>query len=348
MKIDRHSHHTGEAPVKLGISGPAQPATRVICRRMVWCMAFLFWGIAHPDPPPAPAADTSAATPQPAAPPAVSQPRATGLLRQVIWQLAHGPAFIAKVRETVWATGRKVVGVGTYEQSGEGSGRFNLQITMHDGDGRHHFQQISDGKLAWTRSEVSGHVALRRVDVGRLDEWVRPSNTPGEVAPRLRIGAWTEMLDLVDRDYIVRVDSATLQDNPVWVITGSLREQVRARILKESGRSTWPTLCPTKVRIAIAASPDAATGSGELLPTRIEFWSDPILADPQAESSAVPEGRLITLIEIYSIRAITAPPIERFRFDNQDAEVNFVNETEGYIERFGVELTASQRRALQR
>ena len=348
MKIDRHSHTTVASPVKLATSTPAHSARRVISRRLTWCWAFLFSAIAYADAPSPPAANTPAVAPQAAGSPPVSQPRATGLLRQVIWQLAHGPAFIAKVRETVWATGRKVVGVGTYEQSGGGSGRFNLQITMHDGDGRHHFQQISDGKLAWTRSEVSGHVALRRVDVGRLAEWVRPSVSPSGVPPRLRIGGWTEMLDTVDRDYLIRVDSATLQNQPVWVITGSLREQVRAQILEESGRATWPALCPTKVRIAIAAGPDPATGSGELLPTRIEFWSDPILADPQAELSAQPEGRLITLIEIYSIRAITAPPVERFRFDNQDAEVNFVNETERYIERFGVELTASQRRVLQR
>ena len=348
MKIDRHSHTTADSRVKLRRLPRFRSASGLIGRRWACCGLFLFWGIAFADAPTASSVDGSSTIEQSATSPPVSQPRASGLLRQVIWRLAHGPAFIAKVRETVWATGRKVVGVGTYEQSGSGSGRFNLQITMHDGDGKHHFQQISDGKLAWTRSEVSGHVALRRVDVGRLDEWVRPANTPGGVAPRLRIGAWTEMLDLVDRDYIIRVDSATLQGNPVWVITGSLREQVRARILEESGRSSWPALCPTKVRIAIAATDDPDTGSGQLMPIRIEYWSDPILADPQAESSALPEGRLITLIELYSIRAIRAPPVERFRFDNQDAEVNFVNETERYIERFGVELTAGQRRALQR
>ena len=61
--------------------------------------------------------------------------------------------------------------------------------------------------------------------------------------------------------------------------------------------------------------------------------SSPIRA---AESPVIPEGRLITLIELYSIGAITPPPTERFRFDNQDAEVNFVNETERYIELYGV------------
>ena len=68
---------------------------------------------------------------------AVSHQRASKLLEEVIRQFADGPPFIAKVRETVWATGREVVGVGTYEQAGQGSGQFNLQITMHDGDGKH-------------------------------------------------------------------------------------------------------------------------------------------------------------------------------------------------------------------
>ncbi len=85
------------------------------------------------------------------------------------------PSFHAKVRETVWTNGREVVGVGTYEQAGGGSGRFNLQVTMHDGDGKHRLQQISDGRLAWTRTEIAGKVSLRRVDVGRLDEWVGKS-----------------------------------------------------------------------------------------------------------------------------------------------------------------------------
>ena len=46
--------------------------------------------------------------------------------------------------------------------------------------------------------------------------------------------------------------------------------------------------------------------------------------------------RLITLIEMYSLRQIEPPPAERFRFDNQDAEVNFVNETDRYVESYGV------------
>ncbi len=292
--------------------------------------------------------------------PEVSDPKAAALLQRSIQQLALGHAFDAKVRETVWATGREVVGVGTYEQGGMGTGQFNLQITMHDGDGKHRLQQISDGRLAWTRSEISGKVVLRRVDVGRLDEWVRQTPRSPAVAgeattsdataletvpPRLRIGAWTEMLDDISRDYAMRVNTATLLERPVLVVTGKLRKSVRARIMAESKRDEWPVLCPTKVRIAIAAEPDPETGFGGLLPTRIEYWSDPVIGSDKKASS---EGRLITLIEIYSVRPIKTPPIERFRFNNTDSEVNFTNETERYIRRLGVELTASQKRLLRR
>ena len=75
-----------------------------------------------------------------------SQPQAVKMVEQVIAKLAHGAAFNARVRQRVWAAGREVVGVGTYEQAGGGTGRFNLYLTMLDGDGRHTLHQTSDGR----------------------------------------------------------------------------------------------------------------------------------------------------------------------------------------------------------
>ena len=59
-------------------------------------------------------------------------------------------------------------------------------------------------------------------------------------------------------------------------------------------------------------------------------------------------GRLIALIELYSVRPIHKLDERRFRFENQEAEVNFLNETDRYIELYGVRLTERQRRQLQR
>jgi hypothetical protein len=58
------------------------------------------------------------------------------------------------------------------------------------------------------------------------------------------------------------------------------------------------------------------------------------------------DGRLITLIELYSIQHIAPPPLERFRFESQD--VNFINETDRYIELYGVHLTERELRQLRR
>ena len=117
-----------------------------------------------------------------------SQTDAVALLQIVLRQLVSGAAFDAKVRESVWTTGREVIGVGTYEQAGENTGRFNLQLTMHDGKGKHRLQQISDGRLVWTRSEISKAVKLRRVEVGKLEGWGPGATTNQPIPPRLQVG----------------------------------------------------------------------------------------------------------------------------------------------------------------
>ncbi len=285
-----------------------------------------------------------------------SEPKADALIDQVLNYLVDGPAFDAKVRETVWTAGREVVGVGTYEQAGGGTGRFNLQVTMHDGDGKHRIQQISDGRLAWTRTEIAGEVSLRRVDVGRLDEWVHPRrdsddrNSHATIAPRLLVGAWTEMLSSIQRDHILSAASFKLKGTPVWVVTGTLRKSKREAVLAESNRTEWPELYPTQVRIAIAAKNDPTSNFGQWLPVHVEFRSDPVTAsDPNDPTKTVTtNGRLITLIELYSLRPIQPPPIEKFRYENQDAEVIFINETDRYLQMHGVQLTEREHRQLMR
>ena len=286
--------------------------------------------------------------------PAQNNPRAVTLLKRVLQQLVHGPAFHCKVRETVWTNQREVIGVGTYEQAGQGTGRYHLQVTMHDGSGRHRLQQISDGRLAWTRTEIASGITLRRVDVGRLDEWVGRSNSDHLIAPRYTVGAWVELLSTIYRDYDLDLVGATLENEPVWVLKGEITSKRRSEIMSLGDRTSWPALFPTRVHIAIASRPDDSSELGTLLPLRFEFWSDPPKAnidesktDPTT-SENLNSGRLITLIELYSIRAIIAPPVERFRFENQEAEVNFINETDRYIQMHGIQLTEREKLRLRR
>lgn len=317
---------------------------------------------------------------------------ATRLIARVIEQLALGDSFDAKIRQRVWVGGREVIGVGTYEQAGGGSGRFNLQVAMHDGDGKHTLQQISDGRLAWTREQIGEKITLQRVDVGRLDQWVHGASLSGNTAsgasrsvvghlpPSVRVGGLTEMLERLITDFDLKLVACTLDGREMWAVRGSLKTEVRQSMLVHFPNNEWPELCPTETVVAFNKTPDPETGFGQGIPTRFEFWTttnsdlpagpsderpsqgqiDATLvsaqssqeseADPVRPENIPPQTgkRLVSLIELYSIRRIQSPPIGRFRFDNQDMEVNFTNETDRYLNRYGIRITERQSRMLRR
>ncbi len=294
-------------------------------------------------------------SPDPSSQPAESatvdaaHPQAAALLDQTIDRLANGPAFDCKVRQRVRAAGREVVGVGTYLQVGGGSGQFSFQINMHDGDGKHTLLQISDGRLAWTRSKIAETISLSRVDVGWLDEGARTLDRRQRIKPSHLVGGPSELLDTVRRQYDLKLGVSTLDDRPLVVLIGTLKQAQRDRIAAIATNDRWPQRYPTRVHVAIAKTDDPETGFGMGLPVRIEHLSDPVEvaapADTADEQAAPPRRRrkLISSLEFYSIRPVTPPPVERFRFENQDAEVDFVNETSRYEDRFNIRVSAQQR-----
>jgi hypothetical protein len=290
-----------------------------------------------------PTASQSPASQSPA-----SQSQASILLDRVIKHLVGGPAFDAMIRETVHVSQHDGGGVGSYEQSGGSSGCYQMQLTMHDGHGKHSLRQICDGRLAWTRNEIAGKVSLRRVDVGRLDEWIPQQNRQLGLPPRVFVGGWAELLMTLRRDYELKLGTSQLSGQKVLVITGNLQSEVRAKVMSESGRTSWPTLYPTEIRVAIATQPDPKTGFGIWLPVRMEFRGDPVQTVTDDGVKVSKNGRLITLIEIYSLRQIEPPPPARFRFENQNAEVDIVNETDRYMQSYGIRLTEKDRRSLRR
>lgn len=290
------------------------------------------------------------------------------LARRTIERLVLEDAFDAKLRQRIWAGGREVVGVGHYEQSGGGTGRFSLEMTIHDGDSRQTLKQISDGKLLWHRAQVGGTISIRRIDIGRIDEYEREvlagqsvnvnasAAAPDRLPARLLAGGLVELLDQIANDFYLRVGKGTVERQPVWILRGTLRQEARDRIKATPGGDQLASLCPSEVRIAIAATADA-NGFGAGLPIRIEYWSTPahdLTTEPEAtlvsaESANTaqdsndtdiapkpinaPTGRLISLLEVYSMRKIEPSPVERFLFVVDDREGTFVNETYRYLNR---------------
>ncbi|MEM6468746.1 MAG: hypothetical protein AAF802_04200 [Planctomycetota bacterium] len=272
----------------------------------------------------------------------LDDPAAHKVLRQVIERLAFGESFDCKVRQRVHTTGREVIGAGTgsYLQVGGGTSQFSFRMTLHDGVSQHTLQQISDGRLAWTRREISEAVTLSRVDVGWLDEGARLSSTAERIRPSMLIGGPAEMLDVISRDFDLRLGTSLLDERKLFVVMGDLKPSKREQIHGMLGGRAWPEYLPTRVNVAIAQEDDPETSFGRGLPVRIEHWSDPLEDEGGSTHDQSLRRRMISLLEFYSIKPIKPPPVERFRFENQDAEIDFVNETNRYENRFGVRVSA--------
>jgi hypothetical protein len=272
---------------------------------------------------------------------------ASKLLSQVIVRMVRGSAFDAQLQQKVWAADREVIGVGTYLQSGSDLGRYRMQMKLHTGRDAHHFTQISDGRLSWTRTEIEKTVGLRRVDVSRLNQWIEACPQSHELPPGYLAGGLVEMIDTIDREYDLQVAQKTFQGDAVIVIAGTLKPEVRSQLLKSTGRTELARLHPTMVRLAIATKNDPLTAIGKGLPIRFEYWSDPVGGEI-GETQQAPKRRMVSLLELKSIRQIAPPNEIEFRFENRDLDVDFINETDRYLQRYGLSLTDSQRIQLRR
>lgn len=328
------------------------------------------------------------------------------LVQRTIQRLALGDAFDAKLRQRTWVQGHEVVGIGHYEQSGGGTGRYSLEMTIHDGDQRHTNHQISDGKLAWIRTHLGPAVTLRRVDLGRIEEFYRELSRQGifktsptrdantivdssrQVPPSMRVGGLVEIVEQIAADFDLRLSKGFVDRRAVWILRGVINAKAMERMSDPATGANWSELSPYEVRMAIAAVGNEQ-GFGLGLPNRIEFWGQPPhdvqpknsvpmqLADPSSspeyiapdspfqtvsqmtapppaaadsESTASlqpdaaplndkPRGNLISLLEIYSVRRIEPSPEERFRFEREDRDVTFFNDTKHYLQRMTHEHT---------
>ena len=157
-------------------------------------------------------------------------------LSEVLARVVNGPPAEAKLRQTVHADGRQWTGIGSFVSGGNGTGQYRMQMTIHDGRGKHSVLQIGDGRLAWSRTQIRDEVVVRRVDVSRLDQWTR-GQTEAAVSAGRRVGGLAEILDTVIRDFDLVLRTGRLNDQKVFVAAGTLKEERRNEWLALAGGS---------------------------------------------------------------------------------------------------------------
>ena len=80
-----------------------------------------------------------------------------------------------------------------------------------------------------------------------------------DLSPGLKVGAWTEMLSTIERDYVLRSECATASATGVGDHR-PLREDRREQVVQESKRVSGQCCIPSRVKVAIAS--EARSGDG--------------------------------------------------------------------------------------
>lgn len=250
--------------------------------------------------------------------------------RMVLGSGIDQPAFAAKLRQITRVGGQEVTAVGEYKHSSGGRGLMRMNLRSPDEGKTSRFEQTCDGRLVWTREEVGGDVRIRRVDVGRLDEFAPTTGIP----PRLMVGGLPELLDAVAWDYDLKLTKANLREEQmVWVVRGQLKQQKLDELLEQSGASELPPEMPSRVRIGLLKD-----GPFAWLPVRIEFFA--------GEGSSFTEPA-ISELDVYDMRSIATPREETFRYNTKEGAL-FTNETQQYLERYRVRLASRGTRGMLR
>ncbi|QEG39001.1 hypothetical protein [Roseimaritima ulvae] len=274
------------------------------------------------------------------------QQAAAALIERTVVTLASGPAFDAKLTQQVRTPDHTAVGVGRYEQAGGNTGRVHMDMDISISQNQKcQLLQKCDGRLAWTREQVGDTVRLRRVDVGRLDEMVAAKMSA--ISPRLRVGGLIELLERAHADFALEQVPAELEGHPVWMLKGSLRPAVKTDILRRAEREEWPPLCPNAIAIAIAAD-NNDNGFGKGLPVRFEYWLETEAEAEQAQQAPTEMRRLISYLKIYDLQKIQPAPETHFRLETGESDVNYTNDTQRYLDHFGIQVTEKQQRLLTR
>jgi hypothetical protein len=255
------------------------------------------------------------------------------LLSHVAGVLANHPSIAAKVRQRVDLLGHALMGSGIYLQQGRGAERLmRLDLTLQTLGGPNVLQQIDDGNRLWLYRQVGDRKDLAQVDLVRLSR-AKSKSPPGPSAETLlALGGLPKLMTaLLDSFHFGMATRSQLDKLAVWNVEGQWKPETLARLLPdqkgaiESGGSAQlkPNM-PDRVVIFV--------GCDDYFPYRFEYWRQ----DPnRVATSANDRGRLLVVMELYEVRL--DGPVDPRHFVLQARDVQPVDKTTEYLQRFGLE-----------
>lgn len=243
--------------------------------------------------------------------------------------LARAESIAARLRQRVRIGDRVVTGGGRYVQLGTGEDqRFRLESSLKCDTEEFDLLEVCDGVHGWTYRRLGPNPPqLERIDIRRVRDRLEELQVVDRAGVAPYVGGIQRSLALLREWFRFHtVESATIDDVPVWRIEGTWNPDSLAFLLphhadaiRESGglpARTIPDGMPASIRLSI--------GKRELFPFRIEWLAIPGKR-PVAEAPVQP----IAVMELYDVRI--AEPVDASAFVYRPATEGMIDITDGFV-----------------
>jgi len=244
--------------------------------------------------------------------------------------LARAESVSARVRQRVRIGDRVLVGAGRYVQLGIGEDqRFRYESTMKCDTEEFDTLEVCDGVFHWTYRRLGPNPPqLERLDVRRVRDKLTQLKVIDRLGAAPYLGGIQRSLALLRQWFqFVAVESATIDDVPVWRIEGRWNPDSLAALLPEQAgaikaagglpAAELPDGMPWSIRLSI--------GKRELFPFRVEWLAIPGVR-PVAEAPPQP----IAVLELYDVRI--GEPVDASAFVYKPATEGMIDITDGYVQ----------------
>jgi len=250
-------------------------------------------------------------------------------------------SFSARLRHQVQLFGQTLVGKGSYQQLGEGIGKFlRVEMTIKaSGQGAaSQLAHVCDGRYLWMFEDITGRTKLSRIDLRRVSKAIESIDKQRtEPQPSLDLsvaaGGFGRLLgDLKQQFEMHAVLAGELNSEPVWILDGRWRRDRLAELLpkqadkilagKAADLDRLAQHLPHEVRITLSRDES-------LLPYRIEF-----ARTKRGKDGEKAERMPIVSMEIYEIKLNEALDPQLFVY--KPGSVEIVDRTDKYLRQRGL------------
>lgn len=243
--------------------------------------------------------------------------------------LARAESISARLRQRVRIGDRVVSGGGRYVQLGTGEDqRFRLESSLKCDTEEFDTLEVCDGVYSWTYRRLGPNPPqLERIDVRQVRNRLEELKTVDRGAVTPYLGGIQRSLALLREWFRFQaVESAVIDDVPVWRIEGQWNPDSLAKLVPEHAAAIKASggLAAKDIPDGMPASIRLSIGKRELFPFRIEWLAIPGVR-PVADAPLQP----IAVMELYDVRI--AEPVDASAFVYRPATEGQIDLTEGYL-----------------